>query len=192
MANVEQSQSNVVDLICQLSSPDAVTDSIARSIAQGSDALTRIVAAADGLQKTAEENVSAHHYANVLFNILRGGIVSDQYRIPSRNFSGHIEFFNRKVHRQHRKLLESLPEKIAYGQLCTTIEQTGDLQLLRLSREFLPITFGRRHGDPSRPWNQFAIKLIDDQGQSPADLPGQLARYFPELGGVAAQLPGID
>jgi hypothetical protein len=31
--------------------------------------------------------------------------------------------------------------------------------------EYLPITFGRRHGDPSRPWNQFSIVLKDARGQ---------------------------
>jgi len=28
----------------------------------------------------------------------------------------------------------------------------------------LPLTFGRRHGDPSRPWNHFEIKLKDENG----------------------------
>jgi len=164
VANVEQSQGDTVDLIRQLSDPTTLTNTLARSVETGSNALARIVATGDGLQMTAEENVSAHHYANVLFNILRGGIVSDQYRIPSRNFQHHIKSFNRLVYEQHRTLLESLPEKIDYTGLRSTIEQTGDLQLLRVSREFLPITFGRRHGDPSRPWNQFSIKLRDDQG----------------------------
>ena len=31
--------------------------------------------------------------------------------------------------------------------------------------EYLPLTFGRRHGDPSRPWNQFAIHVQDENGQ---------------------------
>jgi hypothetical protein len=136
------------------------------------------VAAGDGLQKTGEENVSAHHHANVLFNILRGGIVSDQYLVPSRNFRLHIEFFNRGVHRQHRTLLESLPEKIDYGQLRSIIENTGDLQLFRLAQEFVPITFGRRHGDPSRPWNQFTIKLIDEQGNRPLTYQGNWRDIF--------------
>ena len=30
--------------------------------------------------------------------------------------------------------------------------------LERLYREYLPLTFSRRHGDPSRPWNQFSIE----------------------------------
>ena len=31
--------------------------------------------------------------------------------------------------------------------------------MLRLAYEYLPLTFSRRHGDPSRPWNKFAIHL---------------------------------
>ncbi len=178
VANLEQSQSDTVALIRQLSSPEVVNDSIARSVAKGSDTLARIVATGDGLQKTAEENVSAHHYANVMFNILRGGIVNDQYLIPSGNFRRHIAFFNRGIHQRHRVLLESLPEKIGYRELRTTIEQTGDVQLLRLAREFLPITFGRRHGDPSRPWNHFSIKLIDDQGHRPLTYQGNWRDIF--------------
>ncbi|MGB5413684.1 MAG: hypothetical protein WBN01_03500, partial [Polyangiales bacterium] len=46
----------------------------------------------------------------------------------------------------------------------STIEDWGDPQLERLCREYLPITFGRRHGYPSRPWNEFAINLKDDRG----------------------------
>ena len=30
--------------------------------------------------------------------------------------------------------------------------------------EYLPLTFGRRHGDPSRPWNHFKIKTSDSKG----------------------------
>ena len=31
--------------------------------------------------------------------------------------------------------------------------------------EDLPLTFGRRHGDPSRPWNLFNIRVQDEQGK---------------------------
>ena len=48
----------------------------------------------------------------------------------------------------------------------STITSLNDPQLERLAAEYLPITFGRRHGDPSRPWNQFEIKLKDEAGHS--------------------------
>ena len=44
------------------------------------------------------------------------------------------------------------------------------------------LTFSRRHGDPSRPWNHFSINLKNPDGSPQPGLSGQLARYFPELG----------
>jgi hypothetical protein len=122
------------------------------------------MAGADAFQMTAEENVSAHHYANVLFNVLRGGTFDDQYQVSSRDFRRTVEMFNREVFARHQAALNALPDELQYSDLLSTIEDLGDPQLERLSREYLPITFGRRHGDPSRPWNEFAIKLKDDRG----------------------------
>jgi hypothetical protein len=122
------------------------------------------MAGADAFQTTAEENVSVHHYANVLFNVLRGGTFDDQYQVSSRDVRRTIKMFNRDVFARHEAALSALPNALHYSDLLSTIEQLGDRQLERLCREYLPITFGRRHGDPSRPWNEFAIKLKDDRG----------------------------
>ena len=164
VANVEQSQSQVVSLLHQLSNPTALAESIAESVEEGSDELARIMAGADAFQMTAEENVSTHHYANVLFNVLRGGTFDDQYQVSSRDFRGTIEMFNRDVFARHRATLDALPDKLPYSELLRTVKEAGDPQLERLTREYLPITFGRRHGDPSRPWNQFEIRLKDERG----------------------------
>jgi len=164
VADIEQSQAQVVDLRRQLADPARLEEAIDESINKGSDELARIMAAADGFQATAEENVSTHHYANVLFNVLRGGIVNDQYKVSSRDFAATIENFNRGVYERSRKLLEGLPERVDFTELLTTVREQGDPQLERLCCEYLPITFGRRHGDPSRPWNQFAIKIRDERG----------------------------
>jgi hypothetical protein len=40
-------------------------------------------------------------------------------------------------------------------------DSSGDADLRRLVREYLPLYFGRRHGDPSRPWNRFSIQVRD-------------------------------
>jgi len=164
VANVEQSQSEVVELRRQLGSPAAVAEAIDRSVNQGTDRLARIMAAADGFQATAEENVSVHHYANVLFNVLRGGIFDDQYNVSSWDFACTIEQFNRDVFQRNHDLLKGLPDKLTFTELLAAIKRQGDLQLERLCHEYLPIRFGRRHGDPSRPWNQFEIKLHDNAG----------------------------
>jgi hypothetical protein len=164
VADIEQTQSDAVDLRRQLANPSQVSEAIVQSIALGSDNLARIMAAADGFQATAEENVSVHHYANVLFNVLRGGIFDDQYNVSSWDFACTIEQFNRNVFQRNQDLLKALPDKLTFTELLSTIKNGGDPQLERLCHEYLPIRFGRRHGDPSRPWNQFAIKLYDDFG----------------------------
>ena len=162
VANIEQSQSQSVALRRELRDTDKLDKNIQSSIAQGSDELARIMASVDGFQLTGEENVSEHHYANVLFNALRGGIFDDQYMISLHDFSTTIDLFNHEVYQRNQAFLESLPENINFTDLLEKIKATGDSQLERLSSEYLPISFGRRHGDPSRPWNQFAIKLVDE------------------------------
>ncbi len=165
VADVERTQCQVVDIIRHLADPADAARAVARSVDTGCDELARIMAAADGLQCAAEESVTAHHYANVLFNVLRGGIFYDQYRIPAADFARHVRHFNARVHERHRALLDSLHETLAAQELLSAVKRTGDPQLERLCYEYLPITFGRRHGDPSRPWNRFAIKLKDARGE---------------------------
>jgi len=165
VANIEQSQTESVDLQHQLTRPKILAEKIEQSIQKGSDALARIMAAGDGFQVTAEENVAVHHYANVQYNILRGGIFDNQYSLSSGDFSATVKLFNADVYQQHQAFLEALPEHLSFSQLLSSVIDQGDTQLVRLSYEYLPITFGRRHGDPSRPWNQFSIKLKDEQNK---------------------------
>lgn len=166
VANTEQSQTQVVSLQQQLAEPKSLAEAIEKSIQQDSDALARIMAAGDGFQVTAEENVAVHHYANVQYNILRGGIFDNQYYIAARDFVATIRRFNTEVYQSHQALLEKLPALTHLNQLQALIFSQGDPQLERLTYEYLPITFGRRHGDPSRPWNEFEIRL-KDENQNP-------------------------
>ena len=147
-----------------LLSDPSLGDHITASIAAGSDELARITASADAFQVTAEETVTVHHYANVLFNVLRGGIMADQYNVSARDFCRTVRNFNRPVFDRNRELLDSLPDRLRSDELIALARDAGDTQLLRLALEYLPITFGRRHGDPSRPWNEFAIQIKDEQG----------------------------
>jgi hypothetical protein len=165
IANLEQTQTQVTQLQEDLRDGQALLDEIMTDVDAGSDALARIMASADGFQATDEENVSVHHYANVLFNVLRGGVFDEQYQISTSDFSNTVKMFNRDVYLRQSEFLENLDDKIDVNALINIVSQQKDKQLERLCLEYLPITFGRRHGDPSRPWNQFAIKLKDENGQ---------------------------
>jgi hypothetical protein len=166
VANVEQSQSQASVLRSQLSNTENIEKSLQESIESGSDGIARIMATADGFQVTAEENVSVHHYANVQFNVLRGGAFNDQYRVSSKDFSSTVNLFNSDIYLRHQEFFRCLPENINFEHLLKLVKQEEDQQLERLCYEYLPIFFGRRHGDPSRPWNQFSIKLKDDDNNS--------------------------
>ncbi|MDO6694136.1 hypothetical protein Q4574_12660 [Aliiglaciecola sp. 3_MG-2023] len=164
VANVEQDQKQITALLEELDSPNLVEGKLIASIAAGSDALLRIMASSDGLQQTNEEEVAVHHYANTLFNVLRGGIFNEQYLISKDDFVKTVKTFNQTVYQTNQNFLTALDDKFSVQDLLADVSQQGDKQLQRLAFEYLPITFGRRHGDPSRPWNQFAINLKDNQG----------------------------
>jgi hypothetical protein len=165
IANTEQCQASVVKLRGQLKDRTALDTAVTRSIESGSLALARIMGRGDAYQTTADECVGVHHYANVLFNTLRGGIFDDQYTVPTDDFRRTVRHFNKAVYQRNEKLLNGLPEKVHVAELWSHIADSEDSQLVRLAREYLPITFGRRHGDPSRPWNQFAIQVKDNNGR---------------------------
>ena len=189
VANTEQTQKDVVALHHALRDPAGLAAAISRSIDAGSDKLARIVASGDGFQATAEENVSVHHYANVLFNLLRGGIFFDQYTVLARDFSRTVSHFNRRACERHKKLLESLPERVGFRELMAAVSAAGDPQLLRLTGEYLPLTFGRRHGDPSRPWNQFQIRLKDECGNDLLSYEGNWRDIFQNWEALAFSFP---
>ncbi|MDD3079820.1 MAG: hypothetical protein PHH37_12065 [Paludibacter sp.] len=143
---------------------DRLTEQLEQSVEKGSKALKQIVSKADGIQETADEADMARHFANVLFNTMRGGIYSEGYWIESASFSKHVRHFNQKCFENHKIFLVALPYKIGYIELGKLIEKQNDEQLNRLYLEYLPLTFSRRHGDPSRPWNLFDINIKDENG----------------------------
>ena len=163
--NSELSQSQCSQLNAELGRSEALARSIEEDVAAGSDGLAKIMASADAYQCTSEEIVTTHHYANVLYNVFRGGIPDDQYLISARHLRHHVRQFNTAVYQQHRSFLEQLPTSIDVVELLKQVGTLNQPQLMRLTLEYLPITFGRRHGDPSRPWNLFEIRLRDEQGE---------------------------
>ena len=125
--------------------------------------LRQIVAQNDGVQSTADEANDARHFANTLFNTMRGGFYCDNYQIAGSAFAAHVALFNRALADKHHTFLSDLPESISYAELDQAVQDRQDHQLHRLFMEYLPLTFSRRHGDPSRPWNLFDIRVKDEQ-----------------------------
>ena len=52
--------------------------------------LLNLNAASDAIQVTADNLRDTRHFANTLFNIMRGGIFDDNYQIEKWDFSNYL------------------------------------------------------------------------------------------------------
>ncbi|MBT8466547.1 MAG: hypothetical protein KJO57_17870, partial [Deltaproteobacteria bacterium] len=121
----------------------------------------------------------------------RGGTFDDQYQVSTRDFLRTVEMFNRDVFARNQAALEALPDELQYAELLSHVEDWGDPQLERLCREYLPISFGRRHGDPSRPWNEFAIRLEDERGEKLLSYQGNWRDIFQNWEALTFSFPEL-
>ena len=179
----------LVKLREQLSRPESLAAELKADVQATRDALIRRIAAADGLQQTGDTAASVHHFANVLFNCMRGGTLPDSYRFPSADFAAFLKARNTSIHARHTAWLKSLPEQTNLAELNSSAKSTGDAQLVRLAREYLPLTFSRRHGDPSRPWNRFSIRTRDEAGKIIYDHQGNWRDIFQNWESLAQSYP---
>jgi hypothetical protein len=126
--------------------------------------LHELLASADAFQVSNHAPTSLHHTANVLFNCMRGGVFINHYALQGEDFQAHVKAANQKLYAITRGDLEGLQGWLSYDVCRSHIEALGNPDLLRLFLEYLPITFSRRHGDPSRPWNKFMIHTHESDG----------------------------
>ncbi|MCB1134197.1 MAG: hypothetical protein KDN05_23970, partial [Verrucomicrobiae bacterium] len=157
--------SDLVRLRDRLERPDGLMEELAADKTAGIFALRKRIAGAGAIQHSADPRAGIHHFANVLFNCMRGGTLDDNDRFPRSDFREFLETRNRDVLATHEEWLASLPERCTLADLNERAGQNGDPQLERLAGEYLPLCFSRRHGDPSRPWNRFEIRTKTTDGR---------------------------
>lgn len=160
------------------------------SIMQATYSLRAMVAKADGIQQTADENNTARHFSNTLFNIMRGGIYCDEYLIETAAFRKHLQHFNPAIAKAYDLFLKGLGSVVSYNDLKALIAAKQDPHLSRLFDEYLPLTFSRRHGDPSRPWNSFNIRVKDENGNKLLSYQGNWRDIFQNWEALSLSYPG--
>ncbi|HEX2878885.1 MAG TPA: hypothetical protein VHO25_05050, partial [Polyangiaceae bacterium] len=167
VAEVNQGQREVSNLVQWLSSQKEaqLLAALSQDVTQGERELTRILGVSDGLQVGEDRTITAHHLANVLFNDMRGGVFADSYQIGRDDFVSFLGERNRTVQQRVSLDLQKLPATTDLATLSQLARDKKDADLQRLVLEYLPLTFSRRHGDPSRPWNRFNIRVKGEGGQ---------------------------
>ncbi|MGR5268729.1 hypothetical protein ACPV5R_13345 [Vibrio astriarenae] len=191
VADIDKTHSDVAKLKQALSAPETLAQDISESIERNQRELMSLMSGADAWQMTADESTSVHHYANVLFNNMRGGVVTNNYTLDKADVEKTMRSANQQVCSRHDSFFAQLPDSFTHAGLVSKAKQTGDSQLVRLSYEYLPLTFGRRHGDPSRPWNHYEIKLKDEQGERLLSYQGNWRDIFQNWEAMALSYPGF-
>ncbi|MFO0582723.1 MAG: hypothetical protein U0229_10640 [Anaeromyxobacter sp.] len=192
VADVAQPQRAVVALAEALRTrPSALAAEIGEDVRAGAERLRAIVASTDGLQRTADALASAHHLVNVLFNDLRGGLFAHGHEVPTADLSAFVAQASRATAARQARLLGALPSRLPRQELLARTAVPGDPDLERLALEHLPLTFSRRHGDPSRPWNRFDIDVRDAAGELRLAYQGNWRDIFQNWEALAASHPAF-
>jgi hypothetical protein len=189
-ADVDRGPSEVAELNRLLRRHQSLLSTVQADIERGTEELRKIIASADGLQKSEQALSDVRHGANVLFNVMRGGIFEDGYHIDPTDLLSFVRHANRKVASAHIRFFKRLKPNTPYGRLVTLAAGTKDRQLERLCREYLPLTFSRRHGDPSRPWNRFSIASRNPDGKRILSYEGNWRDLFQNWEALAISFPG--
>jgi hypothetical protein len=164
VADIERSQAQVEELRASLIRQKDMRSLLKGCLEQSVDNLAKYVAMADGQTLSGDEAADRHLQSCVLFNVMRGGIFAEADSIRSSDYRHFLKVRNPAVYRHHENWVNHLAPTLPYQELLAQVEELADPNLLRLTYEYLPISFSRRHGDPSRPWNKFSIRLKNQDG----------------------------
>lgn len=189
IADINLGPAAVKNLIGRINNEPNLIDEIEADIAAGSSNLARIVGIADGLQVTEDKLSANHHFANVLFNVMRGGLFVDNYTVPRADFIEFVQCFNSDVYTQCEAFLNRLDDTFHYSDLIKAAAAEDNADLQRLCYEYLPLSFSRRHGDPSRPWNKFSINVKQDDGSQLLDFEGNWRDIFQNWEALSFSIP---
>jgi len=188
IAEINQNSGNVIELLKIIKEKNAY-ELILNDIEDSKQMLNKIVAQADGVQLTGNKLNTARHFSNVLFNVMRGGILNDSYNVEKDDFISFVKKANPFVFEAHKNFLKNLKDQLTISELKSTVSNNNDPHFTKLVFEYLPLTFSRRHGDPSRPWNLFSIDIKDKNNHKVLNYQGNWRDIFQNWEALALAYP---
>lgn len=190
VADINKNVSQIITIGNAIKHDQNLEVSINKDIESGTQQLIQLNAGADGLQLTSDELRDARHFFNGMFNIMRGGIFDLNYQIERNDFYTYLAKVNREIFDKHQETIKNLPQEFSLSVLKEFAKKSDDKNLKRLSLEYLPLKFSRRHGDPSRPWNQFSINTKNENdGSKVLDYAGNWRDIFQNWEALAHSYP---
>ena len=190
VADINQNASQIIALARSITHDNDLISKIKEDIEQGTRQLVQLNAGADGLQLSSDPLRDTRHFANAMFNIMRGGIFDNNYQIEKKDLENYLSKANKIVFNQHKERLNTLPHHFSVASIKEFALQSEDKDLKRLLFEYLPLKFSRRHGDPSRPWNHFSINTRNEHdGSKVLDYAGNWRDIFQNWEALAHSYP---
>ena len=191
-SEVSQTANEMAVLRKTLAKRSKLYESVKADIMLNKQNLRKKIGLTDGIQLSNDRLSTGRHFSNVLFNIMRGGTFDDQYEIETADFAHHIETMNKSAYKRLKSVLQALPETISYHQLRHFLLAAKHKNIMRYYLEYLPISFSRRHGDPSRPWNYFSIETQDEEGNKLRNFEGNWRDIFQNWEALAFSYPEFN
>jgi len=188
IADLNKDQSEFNALSHFIISGNNLVGQIEQEVHKDSESLIVKIAQADGCQLTSDSLNVFRHCSNTLFNILRGGIFDNSYVLNKNDFRLFIQNANNIIAAKYDSFIDDLSDQ---SNLVDLMDHNSELKpdFQRLCYEYLPLTFSRRHGDPSRPWNLFSIDVKDEQGNKKLDYQGNWRDIFQNWEALALSFP---
>jgi len=190
LADVNQDSSAIVRLSEKLKEDRSkLIDDLTGDMALNTLALNKIVAGADGLQVSGDKLSCTHHFANVMFNSMRGGTFTEGYQVHKQDFIEYAAVRNRLFLAEYANFFAEIPSELHILDLQARAQASGSEDLIRLTHAYLPLSFSRRHGDPSRPWNRFVIEIKKPDGSLQVGYDGNWRDIFQNWEALAYSYP---
>jgi hypothetical protein len=120
---------------------------------------------------------------------MRGGLFVDNYAVPKTDLISFVKGFNSEIYNQFESFFEGLDKSFHYSDLIKAASKLNDAGVQRLCFEYLPLSFSRRHGDPSRPWNKFNIKVKQEDGSQLLNFEGNWRDIFQNWEALSYSIP---
>ena len=159
-----RSQVQAFELCRSLTAGGGTPAEIRAAVANNTAGLDELLARADAFQVSGDPMAAAHHRANVLFNVMRGGVFLAGTILDRDDLLAFMRQRNRPMAERLEPMLSAWPAHIERSFALDKAQAAGGVQAERLVLGYLSLTFSRRHGDPSRPWNKFSIRVRDAAG----------------------------
>ena len=189
VGDINKSSSDIVALKENIVNNNLIED-INQEILNSSNELYKLVGSSDGIQLSSDRRRNIRHFANTLFNIMRGGIFDKDYLVEKNDFIKYLDNASKKCGNEMSSIISEWPNHFDLHFLRDSINQSNSEVFKRLATEYLPIKFSRRHGDPSRPWNKFSINTRDDiTGEKVLDYQGNWRDIFQNWEALAYSYP---